>query len=82
MAVELSEHAVQKLKILRRHRVRVSRKLVEDAVSKPDRVVPGAGGRQIAERSLDEDHVVRVVFIRKGGYVRVITTYPARRGRY
>ena len=82
MAIEFSEHAAQKLRILRGHRVKVTRKLVEDTVSKPDRVVQGAGGRQIAERGLDEDHVVRVVFIRKGETMRVITMYPARRGRY
>ncbi len=82
MAVEFSEHAAQKLKILRTHKVKVTRKSVEDTVSKPDRVVQGSGGRRIAERSLDQDHVVRVVFIRKGEELRVITMYPARRGRY
>ena len=49
LVVEFSEHADQKLRILRRHGVKVTPKLVEDVVSKPDRVVQGAGGRQIAE---------------------------------
>lgn len=62
--------------------MKVTRKLVEDAVSKPDRVLQGAGGRQIAESTLDQDHIIRVVFIRKREDVRVITMYPARRGRY
>ncbi len=82
MAIEFSEHAVQKLKILRSHGVEVTKKLIENTVSKPDRVVRGVGGRLIAERTLDHDHVVRVVFIRKEESVRVITMYPARRGRY
>jgi hypothetical protein len=51
-------------------------------VRRPDRVVQGLGERHIAERSLDETHVLRVVFIREGANVLVITMYPARRGRY
>ena len=40
----------QKLNVLRRHNVMVTKKLVKDAVTKLDRVIDGAGGRQIAER--------------------------------
>ena len=82
MVIEFSNHATQKLKILRRHGVMVTRRLVEVTASRPDRVVQGAGGRQIAEGRLDQDHILRVVFIRKGENMRVITMYPARRGRY
>lgn len=39
-------------------------------------------GRQIAEVGLDEDHVLRLAFIRKDGQMLFITMYPARRGRY
>jgi hypothetical protein len=82
MAIRFTEHANEKLKILRRHGTRLTRKSVEDTVRRPDRVVQGLGERQIAERSLDETHVLRVVFIRQGANLLVITMYPARRGRY
>ena len=39
-------------------------------------------GRQIAEGDLDDEHVIRVVFVREGRQISVITLYPARRGRY
>jgi hypothetical protein len=82
LIIELTEHATLKLRVLRRHGVRVTRKAVEQAISGPDRVLPGLGGRQIAERTLDEGHVLRVVFMREEGNIIVITMYPARRGRY
>jgi hypothetical protein len=44
--------------------------------------VTALGGRQIAERSLDRGHVLRVVFINEGSQIRVIALYPARKGRY
>jgi uncharacterized DUF497 family protein len=45
-------------------------------------VSTGLGGKQIAEGDLDDEHVIRVVFVRQGRQIRVITMYPARRGRY
>ncbi len=82
LKIRLTDHATQKLRVLRRHGVRVTRNLVEEALTRPDRIDEGLGGRQIAERGLDEDHVLRVVFMREGENVLVVTMYPARRGRY
>jgi hypothetical protein len=82
MAIRFKEHANEKVKILRRHGMRLTRKSVEDTMKRSDRVVQGLGGRQIAERSLDETHLLRIVFIREGANVLMITVYPARRGRY
>lgn len=82
MRIEFTSHANEKIKILGRHGVKVTRRLVEEALLDPERVVLGLGGRQIAERSLDDEHTLRVVFIKEGNKIRVVTLYPARRGRY
>ena len=82
LRIRLTDHADQKLRVLRRHGVRVTRRLVEEALLRPDRITQGLGGRQIAERGLDKDHVLRVVFMREEENVLVVTMYPARRGRY
>lgn len=82
MRIELTGHAAHKLRVLRRHGVKVTKKIVEDTVMRPDRVVQGLAGRQISERALDEGHILRVVFMREGEKVVVVTMYPARRGRY
>jgi len=60
----------QKLRVLRRHGVRVTRRLVEEALLRPDRITQGFGGRQIAERGLDKDHVLRVC-VYEGGRERI-----------
>lgn len=82
MRIEFTSHANEKIKILGRHGVKVTRRLVEEALLDPERVVLGLGGRQIAERCLDDEHTLRVVFIKEGNKIRVVTLYPARRGRY
>jgi uncharacterized DUF497 family protein len=45
-------------------------------------MVEGLKGRMIVEGTLDEHRILRVVFVRVENKIRVITIYPARRGRY
>jgi len=82
LEVLFTEHATEKLRILRAHGVKVTRKSVEEAVLEPERTVTALGGRQIAERSLDKEHILRVVFVTDGRLIRVVTLYPAKKGRY
>jgi len=82
LKIRFSRHAVEKLGLLNSHGVKVRRKLVELALAEPERVVRGLGGRSIAEKGIDEQHVLRVVFVEEESQIRVITMYPARRGRY
>jgi hypothetical protein len=82
LEIRLSRHAIEKLSLLNSHGLKVRRKLVELTVLEPERVVVGVGGRSIAEKRLDEQHVLRVVFVREESQIRVITMYPTRRGRY
>lgn len=82
MKILLSNHVREKLDILREHRVVVTEELVKETLVHPDKIVPGSGGRLIAQKALDEKHVLRVVFIQEADRIRVVTLYPARRGRY
>jgi hypothetical protein len=82
LKVRFTDHANEKIRILQSHKVIVTRKSVEEAVLDPERIVTALRGRQIAERSFDEEHVLRVVFIKEGELINVITLYPARKGRY
>ena len=82
MKVRFTGHANWKIRILRVRGVQIKKKMVEDTVLDPKSMVIGLGGRQIAEGDLDDEHVIRVVFVREGRQIRVITLYPARRGRY
>ena len=82
MKAKFTKHAKEKIGMLRRHGVKVTIELAKNAVLHPEKIVSGLGGRQIAERSLDSNHVLRVVFVKEGTQIRVITLHPARRGRY
>ena len=54
----------------------------QEDIDLPLDVIAAVTAVSMHPRSLDQDHILRVVFIRKGENVRVITMYPARRGRY
>lgn len=58
--VKFSDHAILKLKMLQEHGVSMDLDLVKGTVYHPDKRVPGYGGRKIAQRRLDADHVLRV----------------------
>jgi len=62
--------------------VPVDEEAVLKAATAPDNVKVGYGGRRVAEAPLDEERVLRVVFVEDADSVTVITIYPARRGRY
>jgi hypothetical protein len=82
LEVRLTRHAAEKLRLLSNHSLKIRRELVEQSALEPERVIEGFGGRSIAEKRLDEEHVLRVVFVKEENQIRVITLYPARRGRY
>ena len=82
MKIILSPHARRKFTILKEHGFSVRRSVVIAAVRAPDRVVPGYGGRKVAQKTLDETHLLRVVFEERQGTRRIVTFYPARRKEY
>ncbi|MFP3869980.1 MAG: DUF4258 domain-containing protein [Syntrophobacteria bacterium] len=80
--IVFSEHAETKFAILEEHGFSVSREAVESAVRAADKVELGHRGRRIAQKAIDEKHVLRVIFADLPGEMRVITFYPGRRERY
>jgi hypothetical protein len=75
-------HAETKFAILKDHGFTVSRATVESAVRNPDKIVVGYRGRTIAQKVIDETHVIRVVFEESADMTRIVTFYPGRRKRY
>ncbi len=60
----------------------VSKKQVLDCLNEPDKIGDGYKGRRVAQRRIDEDHVLRVVYVEEYDKRRVITFYPGARNRY
>lgn len=81
-SIRFSDHALLKLEILKAHGVHLNRELVQDAVTKPEKLTEGYKGRKIAQKSLDPDHILRVVYDEHPDEIVIITFYPGRRERY
>ncbi len=73
---------MSKIELLNEHGVGIDRNFVEKVVLQPDRVERGYKGRFIAQKGLDKEHVIRVIYEVKSDCIFVITLYPGRRKRY
>lgn len=80
--IKFSDHAKLKFEILTRHHFVVTEKQVKEAIVRPDRIEQGKKGRMIAQKAIDERHILRVVYEHAEEGCEVITFYPGRRGRY
>ncbi|MHB8281061.1 MAG: DUF4258 domain-containing protein [Candidatus Humimicrobiaceae bacterium] len=80
--VEFSPHSLLKIEILRSHSFNLSKEIVEDVIRFPDKIEVGYKDRLIAQRNLDDTHVLRVVYEIKQEKNLIITVYPGRRSRY
>lgn len=75
-------HAQLKFQVLKQHGVDFSEAQIENVINSPDIILEAEKSRKIAQKILDEKHVIRVIFEIKNGSIIVITFYPARRSRY
>lgn len=80
--IEFSSHSLLKIKILQSHNFNLSKEIVEDIIRFPDKIDMGYKNRLIAQRNLDDTHVLRVVYEKKPEKLLIITVYPGRRSRY
>jgi hypothetical protein len=77
--VIFAPYAKRKFDILKRHDVVVERADVIDAVLRPDKVDRSHKAFVIAEKSIENDHLLRVVYKREEDTNVIVTFYPARR---
>ncbi|MFW6194524.1 MAG: DUF4258 domain-containing protein [Halobacteriota archaeon] len=82
MKIVFTDHASDKFSVLRKHNCKIDKESVLKAVKDPEKVVPGKHYRLIAQKALDEEHLLRVIYEDKGKEWVIITFYPARRERY
>lgn len=77
-----TKHAENKLKILRRHKFSISKKQVIETLDYPDLIDKSRLPLLIAQRKIDKNYVLRVVYKQEFGNKKVITFYPGRRKQY
>jgi hypothetical protein len=80
--IQFTSHALVKIQVLRDHGMKVSKETIENTIRAPDQHEWGYGERRVAQRAVDEDHVLRVVYEETEAEIIVITMYPGKRRRY
>ncbi len=56
--IVFSQHALDKIEILRKHKTFIDKEIVEKSVTNPDSIESGYKGRFVAQKILDKDHVI------------------------
>jgi len=82
MKIEFTNHAREKFIILSRHNFLIDEEHVFQAVIQPTKVEPSRKDRFVAEKALDDTHLLRVIYEAREDRIVIVTFYPARRCRY
>lgn len=80
--VIFTKHALKKFTVLKRHKFSVSKKQVLKAATKPELTDYSRTPLLIGQVSIDKTHVLRVVYKRENGNIKIITFYPGRKNQY
>jgi hypothetical protein len=79
--IRFSDHARLKMEILASHNVYIDQDFVVGTVRSPDKIAIEED-KSIAQKRLDENLVLRVVYREFNAFILIITLYPGRRSRY
>lgn len=77
MIMHFTKYANDKFDILKRHGFVVSKSQVEDALKNPDIVDESRAPLCFAQKSIDEKRVLKVVYKKEAGVIKIITFYPS-----
>jgi hypothetical protein len=80
--IVFTKHANEKFKVLKRHKFTVLRRQILDAVKHPDSIDYSRVPLLIAQKQIDKRHVLRVVYKKEIGVIKIITFYPGRTKQY
>lgn len=80
--IYFTKHADDKFDILAKHEFYVSKKQVLETINDPDNIDYSRHPLLIAQKKLDKDHVLRVVYKKEDSLIKVITFYPGRSKKY
>ena len=80
--IYFSDHVLYKIELLKSHGIELSKEIIEDAIRMPDSIEKGYKGRLIAQKRMDKEHVIRVIYEERKEKIIIITAYPGKRSRY
>ncbi|MBI5798496.1 MAG: hypothetical protein HZB10_01015 [Candidatus Yonathbacteria bacterium] len=80
--ITFTKHAKDKFGILKKYKFSVSEEQVLATVAMPDLTDYSRAPLLIAQRKIDKNHVLRVVYRQERGSVKIITFYPGKSKQY
>lgn len=80
--IRFSDHAQLKMEILASHGVIINADFVVETVRSLDKLETGEEDKLIAQKQLNKNLVLRVVYREFSTLISIITLYPGRRSRY
>jgi hypothetical protein len=80
--IRFSDHALLKMEVLATHEVTIDLDFVIETVRSPEKLETGEEDKLIAQKGLNEDLVLRVVYREFNTFIFIITLYPGRKSRY
>lgn len=80
--IRLSDHALFKMALLNERGMIINQEFIIETIRFPDIQEPGEGDKITAQKQLNENLVLRVVYREYEAFILVITLYPGRRSRY
>lgn len=84
MKIVFTKHAlIDKFAKLKEHGFNLTQDDVTSVVKNPEYIDKESDyPKIIVSKSVDEKHILRVVYKKESGIIRIITFYPAEKGRY
>ena len=82
MKITFTKHAELKFRDLEEQGFKITKGQVKDTLNMPENIIKGEKGRLIAQKAIDETHMIRVIYEKEKDSIRVITFYPTRRRKY
>ena len=82
MKVTYTKHAEEKVTRQDIKKFGITKKLIQEVVTKSDHKTKSKYGEFAESRSISEKHILRVIYDIIGKDIKVITFHIARKGRY
>ncbi|MDO8436358.1 MAG: DUF4258 domain-containing protein [bacterium] len=80
--IVFTKHAKDKFEVLKRHKFLITEKQVLKTIERPDLIDKSRLPLLIAQRKIDGSHILRVVYKKEFGVIKIITFYPGRKKQY
>lgn len=83
MKIIYTKHAEEKFILFKVRGVKITKSQIDKTVELPENVdFTSDKPKTIVSRNLNKKHVLRVVYLRNNDIIKIITFYPAEKGRY